>query len=197
MKKIKFIAALIAALMLMSVLAVTVSADDGHTAGTTTVPGSGYPYSGYPYGGYPYSGYPYSGYPYSGYPYNGSYPVYGAPSSYPLTGYPTTIYGPGGTAVDVYPSYGYPVYVARPSYYPSFLPYPLPIVNPPKQTEPADETAEEPKWVNPFNDIPYDADYLEALVQAVVPVSDIKGMAAAFEADLRKPMGKTVMEWSV
>ena len=40
-------------------------------------------------------------------------------------------------------------------------------------------------------------DYLESLVQAVVPVSDIKDMATAFETDLRKPMGKTVMVWSV
>lgn len=39
--------------------------------------------------------------------------------------------------------------------------------------------------------------YLEALVGTVVPVSEVRDMATAFEADLRKPMGKTIMEWNV
>lgn len=38
-------------------------------------------------------------------------------------------------------------------------------------------------------------DYLEALVGTVVPVSSIKDIARAFEADTRKSMGKTIMEW--
>ena len=40
-------------------------------------------------------------------------------------------------------------------------------------------------------------DYLGALVGAVVPVSSVKDIAAAFEADTRKSMGKTIMEWSM
>lgn len=41
------------------------------------------------------------------------------------------------------------------------------------------------------------ADYLGALVGTVVPVSSISDIAAAFEADVRKPMGKTIMEWNM
>ena len=40
-------------------------------------------------------------------------------------------------------------------------------------------------------------DYLGALVGCVVPVSSIKDIASAFEADTRKSMGKTVMEWNM
>ena len=40
-------------------------------------------------------------------------------------------------------------------------------------------------------------DYLRALVGTVVPVSSIKDIAQAFEADARKSMGKTIMEWNV
>lgn len=39
--------------------------------------------------------------------------------------------------------------------------------------------------------------YLAALVGTVVPVSSIRDIAAAFEADARKPMGKTIMEWNM
>ena len=39
--------------------------------------------------------------------------------------------------------------------------------------------------------------YLGALVGAVVPVSTIKDMATAFDADTKKSMGKTIMEWNV
>ena len=39
--------------------------------------------------------------------------------------------------------------------------------------------------------------YLEALIGTVMPVSSIKDIAAAFEADVRKPMGKTIMEWNM
>ena len=40
-------------------------------------------------------------------------------------------------------------------------------------------------------------DYLGALVGTVVPVSSIKDIAQAFEADARKSMGKTIMEWNM
>ncbi len=40
-------------------------------------------------------------------------------------------------------------------------------------------------------------DYLASLVGVVQPVSSIADMSAAFEADIRKPMGKTIMEWNV
>lgn len=39
--------------------------------------------------------------------------------------------------------------------------------------------------------------YLQALVGDVICVRGVKDMAAAFDADLRKPMGKTIMEWNV
>ena len=39
--------------------------------------------------------------------------------------------------------------------------------------------------------------YLKSLVGAVVPVQTIGDITAAFDADLRKPMGKTIMEWNV
>jgi len=39
--------------------------------------------------------------------------------------------------------------------------------------------------------------YLQALVGDVVCVRGVRDMAAAFDADLRKPMGKTIMEWDV
>ena len=40
-------------------------------------------------------------------------------------------------------------------------------------------------------------DYLGALVGTVVNVSSIKDIAAAFDADAKKSMGKTVMEWNM
>jgi len=39
--------------------------------------------------------------------------------------------------------------------------------------------------------------YLQALVGDVICVRGVRDMAAAFDADLRKPMGKTIMEWNV
>ena len=39
--------------------------------------------------------------------------------------------------------------------------------------------------------------YLQALVGTVVPTSTIRDIATAFDADLRKPMGKTIMEWNM
>ena len=37
--------------------------------------------------------------------------------------------------------------------------------------------------------------YLEKMVGAVVPVRDVKDAVTAFEMDIRKGMGKTIMEW--
>lgn len=39
--------------------------------------------------------------------------------------------------------------------------------------------------------------YLSALVVTVLPVNEVRDIATAFESDLRKPMGKTIMEWNV
>ena len=39
-------------------------------------------------------------------------------------------------------------------------------------------------------------EYLENLVSRVMPVAGIRDMAAAFDADLHKLMGKTVMQWN-
>ena len=44
---------------------------------------------------------------------------------------------------------------------------------------------------------PHIVDYLEALVGSVIPVSSIRDIASAFDADTRKPMGKTIMEWNM
>lgn len=44
---------------------------------------------------------------------------------------------------------------------------------------------------------PESLNYLQALVGDVVHVRGVADMAAAFEADLRKPMGKTIMHWDV
>lgn len=41
------------------------------------------------------------------------------------------------------------------------------------------------------------ASYLEALVGDVVEVQSVRDIATAFAADMRKPMGKTVLEWNV
>ena len=41
------------------------------------------------------------------------------------------------------------------------------------------------------------AEYLSALVGAVVPVSSVKDIATAFDTDMHKPMGKTIMEWNM
>ncbi|MBE6470828.1 MAG: ribitol-5-phosphate dehydrogenase [Coriobacteriaceae bacterium] len=41
------------------------------------------------------------------------------------------------------------------------------------------------------------AQYLSALVGSVIPVSSVKDIATAFDADVRKQMGKTIMEWNM
>ena len=48
-----------------------------------------------------------------------------------------------------------------------------------------------------YREHPEMVDYLNALVGAVVPVSSIKDIAAAFDADTKKSMGKTIMEWNM
>ncbi len=40
-------------------------------------------------------------------------------------------------------------------------------------------------------------DYLQALVNEVRPIRTISDISAAFEADIRKPMGKTIMKWKM
>ena len=39
--------------------------------------------------------------------------------------------------------------------------------------------------------------YLQGLVGNVITVNSIKDIGAAFDADARKPMGKTVIEWNM
>ncbi|MDO4532399.1 MAG: alcohol dehydrogenase catalytic domain-containing protein [Coriobacteriia bacterium] len=41
------------------------------------------------------------------------------------------------------------------------------------------------------------AKYLSALVGSVIPVESVKDIATAFDADVRKQMGKTIMEWKM
>ena len=48
-----------------------------------------------------------------------------------------------------------------------------------------------------YRDNPEMAEYLSALVGAVVPVSSVKDIATAFDTDMHKPMGKTIMEWNM
>lgn len=48
-----------------------------------------------------------------------------------------------------------------------------------------------------YADNPQMVDYLHALVGNVVPVSSIKDIAGAFQVDVRKSMGKTIMEWNM
>ena len=40
-------------------------------------------------------------------------------------------------------------------------------------------------------------DYLRSLVGTVVPTASVRDIAAAFDADIRKHMGKTIMEWNM
>ena len=53
------------------------------------------------------------------------------------------------------------------------------------------------RTVQMYYDHPVVLDYLTALVGTVLPVGSTRDMAQAFEADIRKPMGKTVMLWDV
>ena len=48
-----------------------------------------------------------------------------------------------------------------------------------------------------YRENPQMVDYLQALVGTVVPVSSIKDIAAAFQSDARKAMGKTIMQWNM
>ncbi len=48
-----------------------------------------------------------------------------------------------------------------------------------------------------YREHPEMVDYLSALVGTVVPVSSIKDIASAFDADTKKSMGKTIMEWNM
>lgn len=51
--------------------------------------------------------------------------------------------------------------------------------------------------VNLYHEKPEVLGYLSLLVGDVVPVRAVSDMTKAFEADLRKTMGKTIMEWRV
>ena len=44
---------------------------------------------------------------------------------------------------------------------------------------------------------PWMLDYLRSLVGTVVPTASVRDIAAAFDADIRKHMGKTIMEWNM
>ena len=48
-----------------------------------------------------------------------------------------------------------------------------------------------------YRDDPQIVDYLGSLVGSVIDVRSVRDIAAAFEADLRKPMGKTIMQWNM
>ena len=108
---------------------------------------------------------------------------------------PPPTYTPGygyGYPVIGYPAYGYPIYGVRPPYFPPYIQYPLPIIV--KPTEP-ETPEEEPKWVNPFRDIPVDADYLEAL-EFVITRGLFTGVSAyefAPEATMTRAMYVTVL----
>ena len=53
------------------------------------------------------------------------------------------------------------------------------------------------RTVRLFEENPEIADYLQALVNEVRPIRSIADISAAFEADIRKPMGKTVLKWEM
>ena len=48
-----------------------------------------------------------------------------------------------------------------------------------------------------YRDHPEVLDYLTALVDSVNEARQISDISAAFEADIRKPMGKTVIRWNM
>lgn len=48
-----------------------------------------------------------------------------------------------------------------------------------------------------YRDNPQMPDYLRSLVGAVVPVESVRDIATAFDTDIRKQMGKTIMEWNM
>ena len=53
------------------------------------------------------------------------------------------------------------------------------------------------RTVQIYEEHPEVPDYLRALVGVVKEVSTLKDASAAFEADIRKPMGKTIMHWNM
>lgn len=48
-----------------------------------------------------------------------------------------------------------------------------------------------------YENYPEVLDYLTALIYSVNEVSDISDIVSAFETDIRKPMGKTIMKWNL
>ena len=48
-----------------------------------------------------------------------------------------------------------------------------------------------------YRDHPEVLEYLAALVCSVSEATQIADIAAAFESDIRKPMGKTVIQWNL
>ena len=48
-----------------------------------------------------------------------------------------------------------------------------------------------------YRENPQMLDYLSALVGTVVPTRSVRDISAAFDADIRKQMGKTIMEWDI
>ena len=53
------------------------------------------------------------------------------------------------------------------------------------------------KTVELYREHPEVLDYLAALVCSVNEARQISDISAAFEADIRKPMGKTVIKWNM
>ncbi len=51
--------------------------------------------------------------------------------------------------------------------------------------------------VDMYREHPETLDYLSALVDKVNPVTSLSEVSAAFESDMNKPMGKTVMQWNM
>jgi ribitol-5-phosphate 2-dehydrogenase len=48
-----------------------------------------------------------------------------------------------------------------------------------------------------YRDNPHMLEYLSALAGTVIPIHDIRDIASAFDADMRKQMGKTIMKWEM
>lgn len=48
-----------------------------------------------------------------------------------------------------------------------------------------------------YRDVPAFAQYLSALVGQVVPVNATLDMTKAFEGDIQKTSGKTIMQWNI
>ena len=53
------------------------------------------------------------------------------------------------------------------------------------------------RTVEMYKEHPEIPEYLTALVGSVVPVSSLADVSSAFEVDMRKPMGKTIMQWEM